>query len=256
MDEIYQISFSGGMGSAITALIAYEKELDFNLIFADTLIEDEDLYRFIREIAEAVSKEIIWLQDGRTPWDVYVDKRWIGNTRTAHCSEELKTKQVRTWLEENTNQGDPLVLGMDITEQDRIDRAAKKWEPRPVISLLNEYRVGRHQHEEILKRYGIQRPRLYGMGFLHNNCGGFCCKAGQEQFARLYEFMPERYKWHEQEMERVISDIGPTAKPFLRKAESGELQYLTLKEYRTQYLEDDNYQPPLFGESGCGCFTE
>ncbi|HBT58901.1 MAG TPA: hypothetical protein DEA92_17490, partial [Pseudomonas sp.] len=76
------------------------------------LIEDEDLYRFADEIAEAVGKPIIRVVDGRTPWDVYIDSRWIGNTRTAHCSTELKTKPVMAWLEENANPDDPLVLGM------------------------------------------------------------------------------------------------------------------------------------------------
>lgn len=100
----YQISFSGGMGSAVSAFIAHERGLDFNLIFADTLIEDEDLYRFNKDVAAAVGKEIITLTDGRTPWDVYIDKRWIGNSRTAHCSTELKTKQVKRWLDENAQQ--------------------------------------------------------------------------------------------------------------------------------------------------------
>lgn len=121
----YQISFSGGLGSGISALVAHEKGLDFNLIFADTLIEDEDLYRFNNDIAKAVGKEIITLTDGRTPWDVYIDKRWIGNTRTAHCSTELKTKPVMKWLEENAAPDDPLVLGMDMSELDRIERAQK-----------------------------------------------------------------------------------------------------------------------------------
>ena len=99
----YQISFSGGLGSGISALIAFEKGVDFNLIFADTLIEDEDLYRFNSDIARAVGKEIITLTDGRTPWDVFVDKRWIGNSRTAHCSTELKTKPVKAWLDANSD---------------------------------------------------------------------------------------------------------------------------------------------------------
>ena len=110
----YQISFSGGLGSAISAILAFENGLDFNLIFADTLIEDEDLYRFNDDISKAVGKKIVHPKDGRTPWDVYVDKRWIGNTRTAHCSTELKTKQVKKWLEENAAPDDPLVLGMDM----------------------------------------------------------------------------------------------------------------------------------------------
>jgi hypothetical protein len=251
----YQISFSGGLGSGITALIAYENNLDFNLIFADTLIEDEDLYRFNEDIAKAVNTEIIHLKDGRTPWDVYKEKRWIGNTRTAHCSTELKTKQVQKWLDENAGVDDPLVLGMDYSELDRIERAQKHWSPRPVISLLVEYNVFRPQWDRILEQWGIEKPRLYKMGWSHNNCGGFCCKAGLVQFERLYRTMPERYAHHEREMERVMEDIGPTAKPFLRQVDGGDLQYLTLKDFREQ-IEAGTQELPMFDSEGCGCFTD
>lgn len=172
----YQISFSGGMGSAISALVAYEQGLDFNLIFADTLIEDEDLYRFNKDIANAVGKEIIALTDGRTPWDVYLDKRWIGNTRTAHCSTELKTKPVMRWLADNSKESDPLVLGMDWSEQDRIDRASVNWQPRPVVSLLNKFKITRPMFEPILRKYGIKRPRLYDQGMSITTVAGFAAK--------------------------------------------------------------------------------
>ena len=154
----YQISYSGGMGSAVSALVAHEQGLDFNLIFADTLIEDEDLYRFNNDVASACGKEIITLTDGRTPWDVYADKRWIGNTRTAHCSTELKTKPVQEWLKNNARPSDPLVLGMEWSEQDRIERAQANWQPRPVVSLLNRYKITRPEFEPILKRHGIKKP--------------------------------------------------------------------------------------------------
>jgi 3'-phosphoadenosine 5'-phosphosulfate sulfotransferase (PAPS reductase)/FAD synthetase len=251
----YQISFSGGVASAVSALIAHEHSLDFNLIFADTLIEDEDLYRFIGDVAGACGKDIIWLKDGRTPWDVYIDKRWIGNSRTAHCSTELKTKQVKAWLDSNADPDDPLVLGMDWSELDRIERAQRNWGSRPVVSLLNQYKVTRPQHDIYLAKYGIKKPRLYGLGYEHNNCGGFCCKAGAVQFERLYRTMPERYAYHEHEMERAMATIGETARPFLRKTFNGTLGYITLKEFREE-LESGTPELPMFSESGCGCFTD
>lgn len=251
----YQISFSGGLGSGISALIAHENGLDFNLIFADTLIEDEDLYRFNRDIAEVCGVEFVHLVDGRTPWDVYVDNRWIGNTRTAHCSTELKTKPVRKWLEENADPMDPLVLGMDWSEMDRIERAAKNWAPRPVVSLLNEFKVSRADYDAILNHHGIEKPRLYRLGWEHNNCGGFCCKAGQVQFERLYRFMPERYRWHEEQMIIASDKIGETARPFLRMTVGGELQYLTLTEFR-EHLESGTAELDMFSGAGCGCFTD
>jgi len=250
----YQISFSGGLGSGISALIAHERGLDFNLIFADTLIEDEDLYRFNDDIARACGKEIVHLVDGRTPWDVFIDKRWIGNTRTAHCSTELKTKQVQKWLEENASPDDPLVLGMDWSEMDRIERAQENWD-RPVVSLLNDYKVDRAEYDLILNRYGIKKPRLYGMGYLHNNCGGMCVKAGLVQMERLYRTMPGRYAYHEQKMAEAMGAIGDTAKPFLRQTQDGEVKYLTLREFREQ-LEAGSMELPMFDAEGCGCFSE
>ena len=252
---IYQISFSGGMGSAVSALTALENNLEFNLIFADTLIEDEDLYRFNEDIARACGKKIITLTDGRTPWDVFIDKRWIGNSRTAHCSTELKTKPVRAWLDKNSDPLDPMVLGMDWSELDRIERAQKNWQPRPVVSLLNDYKVDRAKFDSILNRHGIKKPRLYTQGYEHNNCGGFCCKAGLKQFERLLVTNPDRYAYHEKEMNRALNAIGPTAKPFLRQVIGGDVDYLTLTEFR-QRIESDNMQIPLFDKTGCGCFTD
>ncbi len=250
----YQISFSGGLGSAVSALIAYENGLDFNLIFADTGIEGAELHRFKNEVAAACKKEIVTVTDGRTPWDVYIDKRWIGNTRTAHCSTELKTLPVKKWLDENALPDDPLVLGMDWSEMDRIERAQKNWN-RPVVSLLNQFNISRDEYPFILARYRIRKSDAYRQGFLHDNCGGFCCKAGQVQFERLLRTNPTLYNYHELEMERAMAAIGPTAKPFLRMTVDGKLTYVTLRQFR-EHIESGSKELPMFDEPGCGCFTD
>jgi hypothetical protein len=250
----YQISFSGGQGSAVSALLALEKDLDFNLIFADTLIEDEDLHRFSADVARACGKEIIHLQDGRTPWEVFIKQRFIGNSRKAKCSTDLKTKPFKKWLKKYAAPTDPLVLGMGWEEMDRIDRARARWEPRPVVSLLADFRVFRWQYDSILKRHGIKLPRLYRVGFEHNNCGGFCVKAGQQHFARLLAWNPGRYRFHEDEMERAMEAIGPTAKPFLKRTVGGETEYLTLRQFR-QFIEGGG-EAELDFAAGCGCFSE
>jgi 3'-phosphoadenosine 5'-phosphosulfate sulfotransferase (PAPS reductase)/FAD synthetase len=254
MSVTYQISASGGKGSAVSALLAYEQGLDFNLIFADTRIEDEDLYRFNVDVAAAVKKDPVVLTDGRTPWDVFIDQRFIGNSRMAKCSGDLKTKPVKRWLKKNARPSDPLVLGMGWEECDRIERAKARWAPRPVVSLLMRYRVFRWQYEEILKRHGLKEPRLYELGFDHNNCGGFCVKAGQGQFARLLAWHPERYAFHEGEMERAMSAIGPTAKPFLKITSDGVTRYVTLREFREHVQAGGQLE--MFSASGCGCFSD
>lgn len=223
--------------------------------FADTLIEDEDLYRFLDDIEVALDKKIIRVSDGRTPWEVFVDKKYIGNTRIAHCSQVLKTEQIKNWLSKNSKISDPLVLGMDWSEQDRIERAQKNWAPRPVISLINEFKFWRPHWDKKFEEYNLEKPRLYKQGFPHNNCGGFCVRAGLKQFATLLESNPERFEYHEKEEQKAIQKIGPTARPFLRHTPEGERRYLTLRQFREDY-EQGKLKPKPFDYGGCGCFTD
>lgn len=255
IEKTHNISLSGGYGSGVSALAAHHYGIPFRLIFADTLIEDGDLYRFNKDISEAVDKPIIHLIDGRTPWEVFVDKRWIGNSRTAHCSQILKTDRVKEWLSSNAEIDEPLVLGMDWSEMDRIERAQRNWSPRPVVSLLNRFKIYRPDYQKWLDRYGVEGPRLYKFGYPHNNCGGMCVRAGQAQFATLLTTNPKRYAHHEKQMEETMRKIGPTAKPFLKRTVKGETEYLTMKDFRELHERGEiKVDPYDFG--GCGCFVD
>lgn len=266
-DDEYIISLSGGLASADCAFIAKEHNLKFRMVFADTSIEDEDLYRFVNDIEAKIGQEVIRLKDGRDPWDVYVDNKYIGNTRLAHCSQYLKTAQVKSWMAKNCNSNSSqLVLGIGLDEEDRIYRAQENWYPYKICSFLLNIR---HEHggpswqtiwpyitkERITTKYGIKQPRLYDLGFPHNNCGGFCCRAGQGQFATLLMHFPERYLWHEERQEWAMSVIGPTAKPFLRVTIKGKLEYLTLRQFRLM-IEAGALKPKMYEMGGCGCFVD
>lgn len=254
----YIVSYSGGMASFATAcrLVDQHGRDAVTLVFADTLIEDEDLYRFLREGAIKLGCELVWLKDGRNPWEVFEDKRYIGNTRTAHCSSELKTKQVRQWLKANCDPATTtLCLGISWDEKERLERAQANWQGWTVTAPLCESPMWtQEQVERCLTRYDIRKPRLYTLGFAHNNCGGFCVRAGQGQFKALLEAFPDRYKWHEDQMESLMGRL-PTARSFLRQTDiKGDLQYITLKDWR-EHLEA-NPQLELIASGGCGCFVD
>ena len=88
----YVVMFSGGIGSwasAKRAAASYGTD-GMTLLFADTLIEDADLYRFIREAADDIGAELVTLIEGRTPWEVFRDVKFLGNTRIDPCSRVLK----------------------------------------------------------------------------------------------------------------------------------------------------------------------
>jgi hypothetical protein len=115
-------------------------------------------------------------------------------------------------------------------------------------TLVEEGRIIPKKYSEF---YDIRQPRLYKMGFAHNNCGGFCVKAGLGHFKILYEKMPERYKEHEekeQELARTCNTL-----PFLKKIIDGKVWYLTMKEYREEFLEKGLAKEDEWSIGGCGC---
>ena len=249
------VMFSGGVGSYAPAKrVAVRKGDDLVLLFADTKMEDDDLYRFLDESAADIGGRLVRESDGRTPWEVFTDVRFLGNTRVDPCSRILKRELLRLWLEENCAASDTTVyLGIDWTEAHRFVRAAKHWAPWRVEAPLCEAPyLTRADHIAALSERGIAAPRLYGMGFPHNNCGGFCVKAGQAHFALLLKTMPERYAFHEGK-EEALRDYLQKDVAIMKDRVGGKTTPLTMRVFRERLQE----QPDLFDVhewGGCSCF--
>jgi hypothetical protein len=254
MEREVVVSVSGGVASSVSAILAKEAGYRAHYVFADTTIEDPDLYRHLDDLEKVLEAPIIRLKDGRDPWEVFVDVRYIGNSRTAHCSRILKTDQVAKWIAENAPDAE-LVLGMYLDEQDRLERAAANWHPVPVTSLLMEFRVFPGKADEILCKHGLSKPHLYELGFPHNNCGGMCVRAGQGQFATLLDRKPEFYRQQEDRQEWAMEQIGPTARGFIRVQRNGKTSYLTMRQFR-EAVESGELKPDLYEMGGCGCFVD
>jgi len=250
------VSYSGGLGSAITADMVIKKYGVDNviLLFADTLVEDQDLYRFNNDLIGRLGCRFIRIAEGRTPWQVFNDRRYIGNTRVDPCSEVLKRKFIKKWIFENFTPINCVIwIGIDSTEEHRLKPVIVKNKPYVYRSILIENNV--FLTTEYKNRWcdinNIRIPRLYDYGFAHNNCGGFCVKAGLAQFKKLYEYLPDIYLENEMQ-EELLMRTHPRTKPFLRKQVKGVLRYMTMKEYRLKYLDSLTDDESLdFG--GCGC---
>lgn len=93
------VSFSSGLSSAVTASLVLERYPDAYVVFMDTLAEDEDNYRFLNDWCEVFEpKNFIRLCDGRTPLQVFEDRKIIPNQKIAPCTFELKLKPFYNWL--------------------------------------------------------------------------------------------------------------------------------------------------------------
>tara|TARA_R110000824_G_scaffold196246_1_gene379384 strand:+ start:13862 stop:14686 length:825 start_codon:yes stop_codon:yes gene_type:complete len=209
----YIVMFSGGLTSFEAARRAIEKHGRdrVRLWFADTNTEDDDLYRFNEDVERLLNHPIEVLSNGgRNIWDIFREEKIMGNSRIDPCSRKLKRSPLKNKLkEEYPNPKDAIVvLGMDgIEDCSRTERAAKGQLPYETwFPLLDEPIVMKSDIAKWLEERGVERPRLYRMGFTHNNCGGFCVKAGMGQFAHLYKERPEIYAYHEQQEQDFLRD--------------------------------------------------
>jgi hypothetical protein len=253
------VMYSGGVGSWIAARRVVEWGFRPVLLFADTKMEDPDLYRFLDEGAQKIGAELVKIAEGRNPWEVFFDVKLIGNTRADPCSFQLKRRLLRKWLEHHCDATDTWVhLGMDWTEDHRFERAKGYWEPWNVRAPLCEppYLMPSEKWK-ILEEVGLEPPQLYKDGFAHNNCGGFCIKAGQAQFRRLYKKYPERYRFHEScenEFNARRAAEGKEEVSVLRDRRGGKTKPLTMQGFRREYLEAGS-TGLVDGDDwgGCGC---
>lgn len=245
--------FSGGIGSYAAARRLIDQGDTPTLLFTDTLIEDEDLYRFLDDAAEDLGIPITRIAEGRTPWELFNDENMIGNTRADICSRVLKRELARDWIDTRYPDGTTVAMGLDWTESHRFDRAAPRWEPHTLIApMLDKPYLTKPEMVADAERRELKPPRLYSLGFPHNNCGGFCIKQGQGAFINLLRVMPERYAEHEAHEEAFRDRTGKDV-AILRDRRDGQTKPLTLQSLRVEY--ESGGQLDLLDIGGCGCMV-
>lgn len=245
------VMFSGGAGSWATARRVIDRGIDPVLLFADTRMEDEDLYRFLSDCERDLGRPVTRIAEGRTPWEVFRDRRFLGNSRVDPCSEALKREPIKRWLAQHCDPADTVCyVGIDWTEEHRYTRlkarhAEQGW--RYEAPLCEAPFLSKDDVLRALRERGIEPPRLYALGFPHNNCGGFCVKAGQAHFRNLLKQLPERYAYHEAQEEALRAHLGKDV-AILTDRTGGKRKPLPLAEFRKR----QEFDPYEWG--GCGCF--
>lgn len=265
------VFLSGGAGSYIAAKRVIEKhgKDDVILLFQDVLIEDEDLYTFLSQVESFLGIPITRIAEGRTPWEVYVQQRMLGNAFQDPCSRILKRETALRWIKERFSPDEcRLYVGIDMWEQHRITAIENRWKPYMISSpLLEKPYLMKADMRKIIREDGLIDQRLYQMGFEHSNCGGWCIKAGMNQFALLLEKWPERYAEFEKKEQEVIDALGKkvTVMADRRKdnGKNGQKVPITLKEFRERKeqaskgvmrIEFEDYCNNI-GQEGCACMA-
>lgn len=222
--------------------------------------------------------ELIWLVEGRDPWEVYRDTRFLGNSSRDPCSRVLKREILQRWIVGACDPSDTIIYwGIGGGEAHRFASFDKErevwtgiwpnWHKRgwrvsaPLIGRIE----GELHPTWYMRHAGIDRPRLYGFGYGHGNCGGDCSKAGITHWTSRYQMQREAFRYSAM-MERKVRDFLGQHVTFLE-----ERQKVDGVVIRTPLSLDDlgarlAAQPDVFagidiwgaapGNSGCGCMIE
>lgn len=251
-------SISGGLSSAVCTQRAIDRYGKENVIcwFADTNWEDEDLYRFKDECLEKWGCEYIEYKDGRNPLEVSHDEHVIPNNSLAPCTFRLKIDPFKKFILDYPKPV-TVVLGLGWEEQHRMVNPKKRYEEIEGVTVefpLMWKPLEFLPYYQVVKNWGIEPPRLYKMGFGHNNCGGRCVKQGQSDWKRLKLNFPERFEGCK-EWENSMRENETNANyAFLKVVRNGERFPLPLEEAEKMWNDKEENKPnELEDMFGCYC---
>lgn len=255
------VMFSGGACSYMAAKRVIQRHGNDGvvLLFADTLIEDPTLYEFLDSSSKFLGVPLVKISDGRTPFEVFEDVRFLGNSRIDPCSRILKRDLLNKWREDNCDVETCLThFGLDFNEPHRLKRVVEKHAPWKVAAYMTERPVvTKEMMLEEIKQDGLVPCELYTHGFSHANCGGGCIKSGIAQFRLLLDRYPDRYKVWEEAEQKIRTQLDKDVAILKDTRDKSGSSPLTLKTLRERI--ESNYQL-TFEEScdwgGCGCAVD
>ncbi|MEV0297124.1 hypothetical protein [Nocardia sp. NPDC050710] len=173
---------------------------------------------------------------------MFADVRFIGNSRLAPCSKWLKQVPCRRWLQHHCDPADTvLYVGLDWAERRREPGVIGGWAPwRVEFPMADQPHLSKEQMLDDCRALGLVPPRLYELGYSHNNCGGICVRAGQKQWRRTLEVFPDRFAEAERREAALRKELGDYS--ILREQREGIKYPLPLSELR-RHAESSHADP-------------
>lgn len=239
---IHVASFSTGLSSALMTVRLLERfgRDSVKIVFTDTLMEDEDNYRFMEDFESYFGVEVIKITAGLTPYQLMEKTNMIFNSKIAKCPFVLKRDVFMNYLK--TLEGEVTIhIGYDYKETHRCEPTKKYYEKygyKVDFPLLWEPIIKEDYKELFIREYGIIPPRFYYLNYSHANCSGICVKQGGGDWLLTLIYFPERYKQIEEWEQRMIEKIGKRQTIISISTRDGNRifgTYYTLREFRELY---------------------
>lgn len=269
------VNLSGGACSFWAAERVAEKygTADMTLLFADTLIEDDQLYEMNEWTAARFGVPITRVSREIKPWDLFRREGLIGNSRVPLCSVMLKREPLDEWFRANMNPKDSLFgepdipyVGLDWTEINRLNdlrMSQPQWQWEAPMCEWQPLWDKCKMLAELEKLLGWL-PDAYKQGFPHFNCGKRCVRAGITHFVHLWNTSPENFlDWEREEAQtnvefaaRGIVDADGGTFTVLKDRRGGKTIPMSFAQLRERILAGDKTLPKDdWGGCGCGVTT-
>ncbi len=273
---IHVVNFSGGLCSFWAAHRVVQRHGTENtvLLFADTLIEDAELYDFNAQASVILGVPITRISTEEDPWSLFRREGLIGNSRFPICSVRLKREPLDRWRQLNClDRGEikqhsfwddgrrPAIIyvGFDWNEQHRLNDLRRElpwWEIQAPMTEEPIWDKCRMRAEA--EKLGLRIPLLYDLGFPHNNCGGRCVRAGISHWVHLYRVLRSRFvDWMDEEQRARQELLARGIEPFsiLKDRRGGTIKTLWLIDLAARIEAGEEFDKYDWGGCGCGGAT-
>lgn len=246
-----QIAFSGGRTSGFMLHNILEANGPLpdrvRVLFSNTGREMPQTLDFVQEVGERWGVPIVWLEfdpdkrwrvvtrktaaENGEPFEALIRMRgYLPNARARFCSQELKTRACKRYVQALGWHGWHTAIGIRADEDHRARRkpASEPW--TPWFPMVN---AGHNKHDVAAfwrrQPFDLRLPNRGGVTPL-GNCD-VCFLKSEDKRARMARDYPERYAWW-QRMEALAKELGarPAGARFLRAGQYGDLRKFTQRQ--------------------------
>ena len=160
------VAVSGGADSTATALLLWERGVEFEMCFADTGAELPEVYWLLPRLAAHVGKPLHVVSGGSMFQRIINRGFFLPSPRARYCTRELKQEPQDRFYK--TMSAEAIAIGIRADEEDRQhgDRAGLHY-----IYPLAEAGIGRKDAHGLCHKYGLLNPAYEWRSRV--NC--FCC---------------------------------------------------------------------------------
>lgn len=269
--------WSGGITSAVackTALDLFKDKNECRVIMIDTVNEDEDTYRFLRDCQKwygvsierisAIKTERVNTLTGvkynpstatfidigcefENIQDVWIKHKSLNVATGAICSTQLKRRVREKW--QDVNEYDYQIFGFEFDKKE-CNRALGLHKNHPKAKGIYPLLMMAYDKDDclrIVQEAGIEIPKMYQLGFRNNNCFKTgCVQGGVGYWQKMERDFPDKFEAMA-EMEHkltalrgepvtMLKDQSNEAKKIVEETEIKWKQFVFLKKH-TDYPE-------------------